>query len=190
MSTCWTTISVPCPVPSCVWLSVTPWTVAHQAPLSMEFSTQEYWSGFPFPPPQDLPNPWIKPTSLASPELAGRFFTTRATVNPYYYYCDAAQSCLTLCDLMDYRPPGSSVHGFLQAGTLEWVDIPFSRRSSPPRDQTWISHIAGRFFTIWVTREAPSINPYHSILTLLPAFHLQFSQYLIFLLFLIEAKLM
>ena len=156
----------------------------------MDFSRQEHWSEFPLPPPQDLPNPWIKPTSLASPALAGRFFTTRATVNPYYYYCDAAQSCLTLCDLMDYRPPGSSVHGFLQAGTLEWVDIPFSRRSSPPRDQTWISHIAGRFFSIWVTREAPSINPYHSILTLLPAFHLQSSQYLIFLLFLIEAKLM
>ena len=41
---------------SCVWLFATPWTVAHQAPLSMGFSRQEYWSGFPFPPPGDLPD--------------------------------------------------------------------------------------------------------------------------------------
>ena len=55
---------------------------------------------------------------------------------------------------MDCRPPGSSVHGILQARILEWVAIPYSRGSSRPRDQTWISHIAGRFFTIWATREA------------------------------------
>ena len=53
-----------------------PWTAAHQAPLSMEFSRQEYWSRWPFPPPEDLPNPGIKPKSLASPALADRFFTT------------------------------------------------------------------------------------------------------------------
>ena len=47
-----------------------------QASLSMEFSRQEYWSGFPFPPPVNLLNPGIKPTSLVSPALAGRFFTT------------------------------------------------------------------------------------------------------------------
>ena len=46
-----------------VWLFVTPWTVAHQAPLSMEFSRQEYCSGLPFPFPRDLPDPGIKPTS-------------------------------------------------------------------------------------------------------------------------------
>ena len=44
-----------------VGLLVTPWTVAHQAPLSMRFSRQEYWSGFPFPSPGNLPNPWIEP---------------------------------------------------------------------------------------------------------------------------------
>ena len=43
-------------------------------------------------------------------------------------------------------PPGSSVHGILQAGILEWVAMPFSRASSRPRDQTWVSHIAGRLF--------------------------------------------
>ena len=55
------------------------WTVAHQAPLSMKFSRQEYWSGLPFPPPGDLPDPGIEPASLISPALAGGFFTTSAT---------------------------------------------------------------------------------------------------------------
>ena len=52
-----------------------PMDVAHQAPLSMEFSRQEYWSVFPFPAPGDLPVSGIKPTSLASPVMAGKFFT-------------------------------------------------------------------------------------------------------------------
>ena len=55
------------------------WTVARQAPLSMGFSRQEYWTGLQFPPPGDLPDPRIEPTSLASPALAGGFFTTSAT---------------------------------------------------------------------------------------------------------------
>ena len=59
---------------SCLFF-VTPWTVAHQAPLSMEFSRKEYWSRLPFLPPGDLPNPGIKPASLASPTLACRIFT-------------------------------------------------------------------------------------------------------------------
>ena len=58
------------------------------------------------------------------------------------------QSCLPLCDPMDYSLPGSSVHGILQARILEWVAVPFSRGSPQPRDQTQVSHIAGRFFTI------------------------------------------
>ena len=64
-----------------VWLSVTPRTVVDQASLSMGFSQQEYWSGLPFPSPEDLPDPGIEPTSLASPALAGRFFST---VPPVY----------------------------------------------------------------------------------------------------------
>ena len=59
-----------------VWLFVTLWTVAHQAPLSMGFSRQEYWSGLPFPSPGDPPDPRIKPVSLASPASSGGFFTT------------------------------------------------------------------------------------------------------------------
>ena len=68
-----------------------------------------------------------------------------------------AQSCLTLCDPMDYSPPGFSLHGILQARILEWVAIPFSRRSSQPREKTRVSCIAGIFFTIWTTREAQDI---------------------------------
>ena len=66
------------------WLSrvplfATPWTVAHQAPLSMGFSRQEYWSGLPRPPPGNLPDPGIEPESLMSHALAGGLFTTSAT---------------------------------------------------------------------------------------------------------------
>ena len=62
-----------------VQLFRTPWTVACQAPLSMQFSRQEYWSGLPFPSPGDLPDPGIKLASLVSPALADGFFTTSTT---------------------------------------------------------------------------------------------------------------
>ena len=68
----------------------------------------------------------------------------------------AAQSCLILCDPMGCKLLGSSVHGILQAIILEWVTIRFPRESSRPWDQTQVSCIAGRFFTIWATREAHS----------------------------------
>ena len=64
---------------SSVRLFATLWTVAHEAPLSMGFSRQEYWSGLPCPPPGDLPDPGIEPTSLMSPALAGGFFTSSVT---------------------------------------------------------------------------------------------------------------
>ena len=64
-----------------VWLIAAIWTVAHQAPRSMEFSKQEYWRGLPFPSPGDLPGPGIEPESLASPALASGFFATSATWN-------------------------------------------------------------------------------------------------------------
>ena len=59
--------------------SVNPWTVAHQAPLSIEFSRQEYWSGLPFPSPGDPPKPGIEPMS---PTLAGGFLNTEPAVKP------------------------------------------------------------------------------------------------------------
>ena len=61
-----------------VRLFVILWTVTHQAPLSVEVSRQEYWSGLPYPPPGNLPDPGIKPGSLMSPALAGEFFSTSA----------------------------------------------------------------------------------------------------------------
>ena len=64
-----------------------------------------------------------------------------------------AQSCLTLCDPMDCGLPVSFVHGSLQARILEWVAIFCSRVSSQPRDRTWVSYIAGRFFIVSATRE-------------------------------------
>ena len=69
----------------------TPWTVAHQAPLSMEFSRQEHWSGLPCPPPGDLPNPGIEPVCLMSLALAGEFFTTEPPAKPTAY-CDPFRS--------------------------------------------------------------------------------------------------
>ena len=89
-----------------VWLFATPWTVAHQAPPSMGFSRQEYWSRLPFPSPGDLPNPGIEPRSPA-----------------------------LQADALTSEPPGN----------------PFFRGSSRPRDQTWVSCTAGRFFIVWAT---------------------------------------
>ena len=70
----------------------------------------------------------------------------------------AAQSYPTLCNPIDYSPPGSSVDGILQVRVLEWVAIPFIRGSSWPRDRTWVSCIAGKFFTIWTVREVPILT--------------------------------
>ena len=104
-----------------VWLFTTPWTTAYQAPPSMGFSRQEYWSGLP------LPSPLV------------------------------AQSCPTLCDPVECSPQSTSVHGIIQARILEWVAMPSSSGSFQPRDQTQVSHIAGRVFTIWAPRK-PTIT--------------------------------
>ena len=68
-----------------VWFFAIPWSVAHQAPLSMRFSQQEYCSGVPCPPPRDRPNPGVKSASLMTPAMAGRLFTTSST---QIYYLD------------------------------------------------------------------------------------------------------
>ena len=68
-----------------------------------------------------------------------------------------AWSCPTVWDLMDCSPSGSSVHGILQARILEWEAIPFYRGSFRPRNWTRVSCIAGRFFTVWATKEALNI---------------------------------
>ena len=88
----------------------------------MGFSRQEYWSGFPFPSPRDLPDPGIEPgspavqaDSLLSEPLAAATAAAKSL-----------QSCPTLCDPIDGSPPGSPVPGILQARTLDWVAISFS----------------------------------------------------------------
>ena len=95
-----------------VWLFASLWTEALQAPLSVGFSRQKWWSGLPCPPLGDLPDPGIKPASLTSPTLAGGFFTTSATWEAHQIFlCCVTQSCPTLCDTMDGSLPDSSVHG-------------------------------------------------------------------------------
>ena len=68
---------------SCIQLFATPWTATRHPSLFMRFFRQEYWSGLPFPAPGDLPDPEIKPTSLVSPALAGKFFTIAYWEAPY-----------------------------------------------------------------------------------------------------------
>ena len=138
-----------------VQLFGTPRTVVHQAPLSMGFSRQEYWSGLPFPTPGDLPDPGIEPASPAAPYLqadslllnhwgspwkvvlnkdvgkinpskTAPFSTPSERYGPAAAAAKSLQSCPTLCDPIDGSPPGSPVPGILQARTLEWVAIYFS----------------------------------------------------------------
>ena len=70
--------------------------------------------------------------------------------------CVLTQSCLPLCNPMDYSPPGSSVQGILQARILEWVATPFSKGSSQLKDQTRVSCTSGRFFTVYQNHLGPS----------------------------------
>ena len=87
-----------------------------------------------------------------SPLKVGLFFTLISL--KVEEYSEVAESCPTLCRPMDCSLPASSVHGIFQARVLEWAAICFSKGSSWLRDQTPVSHIAGRHFTIWATREA------------------------------------
>ena len=134
-----------------VWLFATPWTVAHQTPLSMGFARQETLEWVACPPPGHLPDPGIQPASLMSPASAGGFLTTRTTSEAQ---SEGVSWSVAAWDPMNCSPPGSSVHGILQARMLEWEAIPFVRGSSGPRDQTQVSCIARRFFSIWAARKA------------------------------------
>ena len=78
---------------------------------------------------------------------------------------------------MDYSPPGSSVHGILQARILEWVANPFSRVPSQPRDQTRVSCIVGRFFTIWATREALQMTGFMQKVLVMTCMDRRFTSY-------------
>ena len=105
-----------------------------------------------------------RPKTLICAHRASRISSTYHT-QAAWRKCEVTQSCLALCDPMDYSLPGSSVHGTFQARVLEWVAISFSRGSSQPRDWTGVSHIARRRFTIWATREA--LSQYYKTLFLI-----------------------
>ena len=101
---------------SCVQLFTILWTVACQASLSMGFSRQEYWSGLPCPPPEDLSSPGIKPVSLMSPASAGGFFTTGTTWEAHIQVINLTKkhfSIMQICNLsrrMDSLAPCSTLH--------------------------------------------------------------------------------
>ena len=88
-------------------LFATPWTVAHQAPLSMEFSRQEYWSELPCPSPGDLPDPEIEPRS---PSWKADSLLSNLPGNLYLQFCSVIQSCPTLCNPMNCSKAGFPVH--------------------------------------------------------------------------------
>ena len=132
------------------------WTVAHQAPLSMEFPKQEYWSGLPFPSPGDLPDPGIK---SESPALARGFFTTstkarhklliiRKKIIYIYYITQKGDCCFSRLVMSDsFATPWTIAHqASLSMGFPRpeyWNGLPFSSpgESSQPRDQTHVSCI-------------------------------------------------
>ena len=92
-----------------VRLVATPWTIAHQASLSMGFSRQEYWSGLPFPSPGGVPDPGIKPRSPAL--QADSLHLSHSVAFSYIIqFSSVAQSCPTLCDPMNHSTPGLPVH--------------------------------------------------------------------------------
>ena len=96
-------------------------------------------------------------SSTPTPAPTGQNLQVGSPASPNLAWASAVLSHSIVsdsCDPMDCSPPGSSVHGIIQARILEGVAMPSSRRSSQPRDQTQVCHIAGRFFTIWATREA------------------------------------
>ena len=116
---------------SCVRLFVTPRTVAHQASLSMGFSRQEYWSGLPCPSPGALLNPSTKPMSLASPALAGGFFTTSATRLPYIYQT-----------IPSFIHDGITIPMTIMCNTFIWDTIPLkSKRKLRKVEKDIVSNI-------------------------------------------------
>ena len=117
---------------SCVQLFATPRTTVHQASLSMEFSRQEYWSELPFSSPGCLPNPGINLHLLCLLHWQAdclplcHIYRYLLSIYVCVCVCVCVLNCVWLCDLLDYSPLGSSVHGIFQAGILEWVVISFS----------------------------------------------------------------
>ena len=138
-----------------VWFFATPWTVASKAPLSMEFSKQESWSGLSFPIPWYLSNPGTKPLSVASPAADSLpLCHLRSYVYITCVHSQLLQLCLTLCNPMDCSPLGSFVYGILQARMLErgchiLLQGTFLNQWSKPHFMS--PALTGRFFTTSTT---------------------------------------
>ena len=127
------------------------WSLGRENPLEKETATHSSTLAWKIPWMEEpgrlqsmglqrVGHDWVTSFSL--------FYITRSN-NLHKVKVKVAQSCLTLCDPMNY-----TVNGILQARILEWVAFPFSRGSSQPRVRTQVSSIAGRFFTSWTIREA------------------------------------
>ena len=137
-----------------VWLSVTPWTIARQAPLSTGFSKQKYCGGLPFPSPGDLPNLGMKP---GSPALqADSLLTESKVINTWWWLSRSVMS--DSCDPTDCSPPGSSVHGSLQARILEWDAISFSGDLPNPGIKPVSHALPGKFFTTELPEKPHGFN--------------------------------
>ena len=115
---------------SSVRLFAIPWTEAHQASLSMGVSRQEYWSGLPFPPPGDLPNPGIQPVSLMSPALAGRFFTTSTTWYPLFSLLCSFYWGSLVAQLVKNLPAMQETQVQSRVGKISW-------RREPTPESEW-----------------------------------------------------
>ena len=123
---------------SSVWLFANPWTVARQAPLSMEFSRQEYWSALPFSTPGSL-------------SLSGWFFSfflSKKLLILFVCVCKLLSHVRLFLNPWTVARQAPLSIGILGARILEWVVMSFSRGSSWPRHWT-----SGRYFTVWATRE-------------------------------------
>ena len=110
-----------CQLLSCVQLFAAPWTVARQAPLSMEFFRNSYWSGLPFTSPRGLPNPRIKPRS---PTLQADTLPSEPQGKLPVQFSSVAQLCPTLCNPVNHSTPGLPVHHQLPEFTqthVHWI---------------------------------------------------------------------
>ena len=128
-------------------------SVRWKSPITVKF----YWSSFPHLIISQACLLSSSPCYHIEKSSVSSFHWMPETLQINSLLCCAKllQLCLTLCDPMDCTLPGSSVHGILQKRILEWIATLSSKGSSQPRDQTLVSCIAGRFFTIWAMREAP-----------------------------------
>ena len=127
----------------------TPWTVASQALLSMGFSRKEYWSGLPYPIPGDLPNAGIKPASLMSPALAGRFCISSATweAHPCAFtdksHCSLLSPVIQGSDLMSVWLTLQSSHGLLGKVPISFLALWGGSGPAKPRMQALQSACLG-----------------------------------------------